>query len=164
MIKFLEIYAYKVDPSSSYASGLRVARLSSVTDPTRRQEEERDQSPFTHFRIVMSARSWRGPSCTLPTLHTLQLSSLVELYDTIDFAIRMGVILTRVLFCRTSAKHPQKELNSGDGAAKHTSSSLSIYTVVMEKNLFSALGNRILERLYFAPSSSKLATQPSSRP
>jgi hypothetical protein len=47
---------------------------------------------------------------------------------------------------------------------KHTSSSLSIYTVVMEKNLFSALGSKILERLYFAPSSSKLATQPSWRP
>jgi hypothetical protein len=150
--------------SCSYTSRLRVTRLSLVTYPTRRQEEQRDQSPSTHFWIVMCARSWRRPTRTLPTLHALQFCSLVDLDHTIDLAIRMRVILTRVLFCCASAYWLERGLDAGNRDAKLTSSSLSIYTVVIEKNLFSALGSKILERLYFAPSSWKLATQPSWRP
>lgn len=48
----------------------------------------------------MRARPGRRPPSTLPSLHTLQLRRLIDLYYAIDLTIRMLVILSRVFLLR----------------------------------------------------------------
>ena len=76
--------------------GLRSSRLFVIRDPTRRQEEQRHKSPVTHLRVVMCACTWRCPSRSLPTLHTLQLRRLVQLHHAINLPVRVRMVLAGV--------------------------------------------------------------------
>ena len=49
---------------------------------------------------MMRSRTRTRPSSTLPALHSLQLSRLINLYNAIDLSIRMHMILSRILFLR----------------------------------------------------------------
>lgn len=46
----------------------------------------------------MRPRPRTRPSGSLPSLHALQLRRLINLYDAVDFAVRMRVILARINF------------------------------------------------------------------
>ena len=45
---------------------------------------------------MMSPRPRTRPASSLPALHTLQLRRLIDLYDAVDLAIRMRVMLARI--------------------------------------------------------------------
>lgn len=67
-----------------------------IRDPARRQKKQSNKRAPLDLGIVMGSRPRTRPSRTLPTLHTLQLRGLVDLHDTVDLAVGMGVVLSRV--------------------------------------------------------------------
>lgn len=86
------------EPSNRYR--LRHSRLNIIPNPPRWQKEQRNQSTTPNLRIMMGPRPRTRPASTLPPLHTLQLSTLINLHHTINFPIGMNVILPRILFLR----------------------------------------------------------------
>lgn len=72
------------------------ARIHAVRDPPGRQKEQSNKRPSPHLRVVMGSRPWTRPSRTLPALHTLQLRRLIDLHNTVDLAVGMRVMLSRV--------------------------------------------------------------------
>jgi hypothetical protein len=100
---------------SSHAVRLRRVRVRFVAYSSRRQQEESYKSsipdlqqlahsPIQHgcsyLRMVVGSGARTRPSRSLPTLHSFQFRGLVQLHDAIDLAIRMLMILSRILLIR----------------------------------------------------------------
>ncbi len=105
---------------------LRLIGLRFIAYPACGQEEQRHQSSIAYLRlstilfrnerefylrIMVGARTRRGPTRALPALHSLQLRCLVKLNDAIDLAIRMFVVLSGVLLLRLHVHSGQGEIS-----------------------------------------------------
>ena len=81
----------------SHTVRLRIPWFGIIRNPTSRQEEQRHQSSAANLWIVVRAGSRRGPTSTLPPLHTFQLGGLVDLNHAVDLSIGVRVVLARIL-------------------------------------------------------------------
>lgn len=89
-------------PAALQRDGLRILRVFLVANASGRQEEQGNQLPVPHLRVMMRARAGTRPPSTLPALHAhnLRRALLVQQNNAVDLPVRMRMVLAAIRLLR----------------------------------------------------------------
>lgn len=83
----------------------RIPRSSIIADPSSRQKEKCDQGPIPDLRVMMAPRIRTGPPSPPPPVQAPNLGAVIDRNHTVDFAIRVCVVLSLKVLLAIDCRH-----------------------------------------------------------